>query len=218
MKPQYVIITLLGIGTSALTAASVDVTNRNASPEISRIIVDSVGVALADGYAAIGYFGSLNSSSFATSTGLELQDDFNVLGSPTNSLTYTGFGAGNEVPGIIEFSASQSTPSGNSFVGKAAFLVVGNGASLASSTEAFIFMTDFTFAEDPSNTVTLDLSIASPSGSTELGFDDITADVFIGSTNTGSVDNAFQTAVLIPEPSTLLLSALGALALLRRKR
>lgn len=218
MKNKLITAVILVGATTIVQAATINIIS-NASPiGDSRLFLDASGVPLTSGYAAIGYFSVLTSADFPASTGLDLQNDFNILGSPNLNFVNDDFGAGLEVNGILAISASAQTGPGNPFIGKQAVLVVGNGSSLGTSTEAFIWMTATSIPEDPSTPITLDFSLSNIAGSLLLGADNANTDVLVGTNFAGSIDNAFQLAVLVPEPSTLLLSAFGALALLRRKR
>lgn len=221
---------ILALGLLSLNSANgatVNAANLSGGVAGSRILVDSGNTTLTSGYGAIGYFSNFSTTlDFEGASGADLENDFNILGSSISSFEDSSFGP--TISGI--FSVSGSGPSttggaGNNFIGQQAYLVIGNGASLATSTEAFIFATGVNFAADPSTPVSIDLSgdpfttDGSPStGSIMLGGGNGVGNVFLGTNDLGEVTNALQTAVLVPEPSTLLLSAFGALALLRRKR
>ncbi len=217
MKSFFLPIVAFAIGSQA-HSATISTSNLATAPAESRLFYNTNGNSLAAGYAAFGYFSTLIDSDFATRNGLELAQDFNVLGSPENTFVYTDFGPTNTISGIIEFSAIADTTPPSDFIGKAAYLVVGNGATLATSTEAFIYFANITIAGDPSSPVNLDLSVANPQGSVKLGLANFTGDVFIGANNAGTITNGYQLVTLVPEPSTLLLSTIGVLGLLRRKR
>lgn len=102
----------------------------------------------------------------------------------------------------------------NALIGRALYAFVGNAPTLAAST-AFGLTQVGTIADDLPNEITY---LASPAGSVPL-IGQINVDAFTGDPvgfGTATFDT-FQLAA-VPEPSTLLLSAFGALALLRRKR
>jgi len=77
--------------------------------------------------------------------------------------------------------------------------------------------------EDPAPVFTADLTLQNILGTIALGSQNGTTLVTVESANFGAFDygtinNAFQMGIIIPEPSAALLVALGALPLLRRKR
>jgi hypothetical protein len=226
MKATRLILVGL-ISMSATYGATVDALNLSATVVGSRILVDSTNATLSSGYAAIGYFSNFSTTlDFQGATGAQLEADFNILGSSVSTFQDTSFGQ--PINGIFSVSGSGPTVDGGvggNFVDELAFLVIGNGATLATSTEAFIFATGVLFSADPSTPVTIDLSgdpfrtNGNPSTGTILfGSGDGVANIFLGATDLGQVTNGLKTATLVPEPSALLLSAIGALALLRRKR
>ncbi len=218
MKIKKYLLLVCLVGSS--NAATLNVSNITPAAAGSRILVDSNNNTLKSGYIAVGYFNNLTAPQFATSTGLDLENDFNVLGSAGNSFEVDFASSGSIIPGGIDFSASATTSStvNSDFIGKMAYVVIGNASSLALATEAFIYAVGLTIPEDPSTGIGIDLSTSSLAGTIEFGSGDGVANVLLGANDLGQISNALKTAVLVPEPSSLLLSAIGALALLRRKR
>lgn len=227
MKKKHGLILALIIAPLSVEAATVNAANLAPTVAGSRILIDSSGSTLTGGFVAIGYFSTFSTTlDFEGAAGSELQSDFNVLGSSVSSFTDTSFGP--SINGIFSVSGSGPTVTGgvgDDFIGKQAFLVLGNGATLASSTEAFIFATGVNIPADPSTPITIDFSsdpvttdgVASL-GTIVLGSGNGVGNVFLGTDDLGQVDNALQTATLVPEPSVVLLSGFGAICLLRRKR
>lgn len=212
---------------SLANGATVNISNVAGDIVSSRIAVDSTNTVISSGFAAVGYFSTLSTTlDFEGASAATLATDFNILGSSTNDFQDTTFG--DPIFGAFSLSATGATTTGgvgDDFVGKLAYIVISNGATLATSTEAFIFATGVNFLSDPSTPVTIDLSVdpfttdGNPStGTILLGSVDGTANVFLGATDLGAISNGIKTAVLVPEPSSLLLSTIGALALLRRRR
>lgn len=204
-------------------AATINAQNQAVDFGQSRLIVDSLNNVLSSGYGAIGYFSNLSTTlDFQGASGSSLETDFNILGSATLDFS-------SPANGIFQISGSDSIINGglnNDFIGQLAYVVIGNAATLAASTEAFIYATGFTFAADPAQPgVTVDISVDpitndfnSSNGQILLGGGSGVADVIIGQNNFGTVTNALQTAVLVPEPSSMLLSLVGGMLLMRRKR
>lgn len=182
----------------------------------TRAVFDTQGVPLRGGYVGIGFFSSM--PDFSASTGVEVSEAFVQLGS-AGSFNFN-LGA-NAIPGIFSHSASAPiTGSTNStFIGKNMFLVIGNGDSLATSTEVFVLDSGRQFAQDnPLFNATIDLS-AGVEGEVlvgTVGFEG--GRLVIDAGDFGTSPESIQLGVLIPEPSTALLGALGALGLLRRRR
>lgn len=219
MKNTLVSALVLAATCVAAHSATINVGNLAAAPNQSRIFFDASGDSLGTGFVAVGYFQTLTSGQFATTTSAQFASDFSILGSASNSLTYTGFGPENAIEGIVSLSASASTPTGNPFVGKTAYVLVGNGSSLATSTQLFIMATGISIPADPSTPITIDMSAGTTPGTVQMGVDNHNGAVFIGNNNAGSITNGYRLAtIFIPEPSTALLGAIGALGLLRRRR
>lgn len=112
--------------------------------------------------------------------------------------------------------AGNQTIAGSAFDGKNIYVLVGNSPALADATEFAILKTNFTFSagDDPTPTP---ITRTITAGNSQLLWGRQADD--LKTTNTdASVNAGWQTAVLVPEPSALLLGALGALGLLRRRR
>ena len=116
------------------------------------------------------------------------------------------------------FSSPQNQTIGNTFNGKNIYLFAGNGSTFANSSQFLIVKSTDTFilADDITNAVTPKLLTVDRTNGTTL-FGTSVANVF--TTNTDATQTpGFQMAVVVPEPSSALLGAVGALALLRRRR
>jgi len=183
------------------------------------IFADSSGTLLSGTIASGGYFNSDSASfNFATSVASEdfatLVANFNpltsgIVGGPNGSLSgpFAGF-----VEGPID--PLGTITGGNALIGENLYTFVGDAATLADST-SFALVDNLREIEDDNPfefTYTLNPAAGTP---------------LIGTTGTlsgnlsGEGEGENPTIFLsdaVPEPSTLLLSALGVLALLRRKR
>lgn len=133
---------------------------------------------------------------------------FGLTGGPSSSL-----GTANS-PGYTELPSDDqaSILAGNPLLGRSLYSFIGNGATLAASTE-FALVLLGTLQEDSPN----ELSYSSnPAGLTpligKLG-------TFTGDLGGGAGTSVtLQTQVIVPEPSAALLGMVGALGLLRRRR
>ena len=178
-------------------------------------VVNASGGLVADGsgFVAIGVttlsdvqIGNIGSDYAALTA---FQSDFVQFGS---SSTFGGAGVFNE-PSLFSFGTSASTAGVNPFSGNPILLVVGNGASLAASTELFIYEFGTNYGTDaPLFTADVNTTQAGTVlfGSTEAG---------IALPNAGT-HNGFQMGAVapVPEPSTTLIGILGVLGLIRRRR
>ncbi len=134
--------------------------------------------------------------------------------SPTGTFTSAGLSAN---AGTFSRN-STGVIAGSQFSNSLIYLFVGNGTTYANSTEFGVFKTTFSFlaADDliPTpivNTVT--------GANTSVLFGSVAADVKTTGADTTTTPG-FRTAAfnVVPEPSSALLGAVGALALLRRRR
>lgn len=176
-------------------------------------VVDAAGAAILNSsnsvFASIGYLTAGGDSSAASVLSRFVPADLTPFAPPTSGTIRNGLFNGADYT-----SAANTAISG--FTGKTAVLLIGNNATIANSTAiaAFVFATTFT-AVDPVNGSSQTFQLTS--GSTPL----------VGTTRTVTTQpNASQTTPFangvmltpIPETSTSLLGAIGALALLRRRR
>lgn len=171
--------------------------------------IANAGIATG-GYFNLGYDvnGGLTT---ATSSGdfTDFITNFNVVTSDI-----LGSGGGSGMDGFYFSSFDYGAPTGNPPVGAELYSIIGNGADLMSSTQFAVLMS--------ADSVGLDVPL--PDDNNIILPDNVT--VLLGTAGEALVDfgsGAVLTPSLslvqaIPEPSTLLLSSIGVLALLRRKR
>jgi len=165
------------------------------------------------GIVAFGVFSSLTDSQI---TGLGMNNFF------TLSSAFVQFGASGAFntagptgsKGVFSRNTS-GTVAGSAFSNKNIYAFVGNGTTFANSTELLVLKSAslFTDAQDAIPTAQV---VTLSSGTTTLLFGRNLADVRTTTTD-ASVTAGWGTAGA-PEPSTALLSAIGALGLLRRRR
>lgn len=166
------------------------------------------------GFVSFGVFSGLTDAQIAAAT---------TPATLTSAYRQFGLGGTFTAPGLTAnrstFSRAENAPvGGTQFANQLMYVFVGNGASLAASTEFLILKTAFAFdpARDAIPTAeTLTINTAN----TSVLIGTLVADVRTTGTDS-SATPGWRTAALnaIPEPSTMLLGALGALGLLRRRR
>jgi hypothetical protein len=219
MKKYALIIALsCSVGQAAVVKSSSLFNIDGSAPDA--LILAASGDTLSFGFASSGVF-SLNDTDVTTFASAQ---DINTLIPAFNGFIgsdnfQTGvdflFGTGN-ISGAYAFQSPSFDPT--SFIGQTLYTFIGNGTDLMSSTEFALYR--------HSTTLSADLAPPAPESTYDLLLDG--GDLLIGTATTvqstdanlGTNDitvNAVQLAV-IPEPSTLLITSLGALALLRRKR
>ena len=206
MKLKHVVALVAALSVPAF-GASITVTNNN-GPALTQSVVDNAGNAIDGGFAGIG----LISDEGALST-LSSGADLAGLFTPFDGAT----GAINNIP----FSGTYSVQSqgnvlldaaGSPFANQSIYLVLGDGADLASSSNAAVLKVGTFGAAEP----TLATIIVTDGAEVLLG------DYTTHTLNPGPVPNRNNPALAlvgIPEPSSSLLIGLAGLTLLiRRKR
>lgn len=219
MKITFLLFLLCPLAANAVIVQSSSLTNIDGSNPDALILSANGSSPLASGFASTGRFIGLSDADVA-----DLVDarDFSRLASSFDGFIgsddfATGvdflFGIGN-VPGAYAFIANSFDPT--PFIGASLYTFIGNGAALADSAEFALYFHSERLVADPApptpeNVVELNLV----GGTLLLG----TETTFLSTdSNLGTNDTVVRAIQLVPEPSTLLLSAFGALALLRRKR
>ncbi|MEI6604549.1 MAG: hypothetical protein WCP35_04515 [Verrucomicrobiota bacterium] len=196
-------LAILTLSTMASFGTSVIVTNAN-GPALTREVTN-LTPALVTGFGAIGI---ISEAGITGTAGID---------TTWSSLNFSQWGtAGGAVStstsGQFTFSANVD-PTGGAFSGKNIYLLVGfGGTNLATSNQMFVYKFDTTFGTADSGTpISLILGNGNI-GTTLLGAEN-------GSPETVS-SGRFAAAPItsVPETSTALLGALGALGLLRRRR
>ena len=186
-------------------AATITVTN-SSGPSFTSILNIGGASALTSGVVVLGTF-TVEPVSVANILG----GNFTQAG---NSVGFFGAGA----PGFFTGAINTGTlTAGDAFVGKTVYAVFGNGTTLANSTGLAVWKATSNAA---GNTFTADNPVGGPDTVTVL---DTRGQLIVGVVNPAFFTTGFGTApafqlVAVPEPSSLLLGALGLLALLRRKR
>lgn len=210
---KTVIATLATVGLfSGASAYTVSFLNIAAADNTAVPVLDNTGsaIGLGSGFVAAGTFAS-------------------VPGSIDEVRSFTPFGDGNSVfqnsvgvDGFFDNSRSAPIPAGTTDapVGASVYLVMGDGADLASSTDFAVFDPGLVFGtENAVGAGALDIVITSDT----LTADSLVYGTIVTNVNTGLglvFDEAIQLGegAVIPEPSTSLLASLAGLALAARRR
>lgn len=160
------------------------------------------------GVVAIGVF---STDTLSTLTQTQLISAF------TNQFMVSTFSAGpGGQRGTFSFNSNQTTITNSAFSNQFMYMFAGNGSTIANSTQFLVLKSNTKFqATDDAIPTVIPVSFL-PSNTTLL-FGTTVANV--PTTNTDSSTNpGWAMAAPVPETSTTLLGALGALAMLRRRR
>ncbi len=202
----------LGLLLASFSAASAATINVGGvfSATSGLVGVSASGSVLSDGgyYIGVGSFTSVPTISSDYSNLGAAVASMNVFASLT-SPTATG-----NTKGTIT-GAFAATGGGNAslFNGKQIYFVIGNGSTVANSTDFAIFTT--------ANNTSFPADVTG-SGTAAVTFSSITNSVVLSNGGSedaaGSARDQIKMVSAIPEASTALLGAIGALGLLRRRR
>lgn len=202
-------------GTTASTAAGVQTTEgyvfRAATTAGTNFTTGNLATSAGPGIVAFGFFSTDSLSSVSTPTALvSLFTQFGAV----NTFNNAGTGGNRSV-----FSTAQSQTITPTFSNRSIYFFAGNGSTFLNSTQFLVAKMDtetFLPGDDVTNAIIPKVITINPANSTVLIGSEI-ANVW--TTNSDASTNAgWQMAALVPETSTSLLGALGALMLLRRRR
>ena len=171
------------------------------------------GLSGGPGVIAVGLFSS--TFDFVNSTASQIRDGFTNLS--TGSTSSFAAAGGPSARGQYSFGLPNVNVRNNStFQDQPMYLLVGNGSSFLNSTEFLILRNSRNFLAVDDDVAT-GVTVSFTSGTSTLMFGTAASDVRTTGADT-SITAGFRTAVPVPEASTSLLGAIGALALLRRRR
>lgn len=218
------VMSLLLCTLSLSQAATYVLTNNQGTPANSNAITDSAGVAFKSGtagVASVGYFNISDAALTSATSSTIFTSNFvawNTATSPNadGSVNFVNSVSPVFARGYFTMNAASRTVAGSSFENKNMYIMVGNGLTFASSTEFLILKStaQFLAANDPTLP---NVTVRFTDSNTSVLFG--TTGASVQTTQTDATSNAsWRTAAPIPETSTSLLGAIGALALLRRRR
>ena len=196
-------------GTGA-TSSGIAPTGRISNPAAAPIAGAFTGLQGA-GIVAYGIFTSTDAELTAAASLTSLVNAFTIFGASGTFNTAGPTGT----QGVFARNTS-ATVNGTAFDGKNIYAFVGNGTTFANSTELAIIksQTMFAAAQDLSpSAATVTLTMATTSLIWGVNLENVKT-----TTADASVTPAWGMAMAVPETSTALLGALGALGLLRRRR
>jgi len=206
----YIFLALSSANLCAVT--TVNVSNLDEVSTDDRAIVDNSGsvIALSTGSIQVGYFDTFVSlGDFGTANRNELLADFQEFSTTTENFANT-FNA----PGFFSVQFDETINDLDPIVGKTMHTIVGNGLTLATSTDFVVFRHDGElFAEEVAGVGGNSGLVRPTDGTLMLGAEN--GDITVLGTLVGSYRMAL---VPIPEPSSAALLGLGGLALLMRRR
>ncbi len=218
------ILSLLFCTLSFSQAATYVLTNNQGSPASSNAITNSAGTAFRSGVAGVASVGYFN------------VDDASLTGATSSSIFTSNFVAWNTATspnadgsvnfvnsvtpvfarGYFTMNAASRTVSGSAFANKNMYILVGNGLTFAASTEFLVLKSTAQFLASDDPTLP-NVTVRFTNSNTSVLFG--TTGSSVQTTQTDATSNpSWATAAPIPETSTSLLGAIGALALLRRRR
>lgn len=209
------LLTLLCLLASPVRAVVVTTTFTNldgASGEETNVVYDNSGTLLAlnTGYVGIGTFLISNASIASISTAGGLETAFTQFGTASDF---------NIVSGAFSDSTSDNVNTPFTYTGNNVYIVIGNAASIATSTEFLVWDSGVAFFDTAPNGGPSDvlLDVGAIGSELVIGRDDLYT--FDHSGDGGSAtEAAFSTSALIPEPSSTAMLGLGGMMLLLRRR
>jgi len=214
MKTKTLILSTSAVLTALSSGYTVSLQNFNAGDATAVPIVDNTGTPIPAGGGFIG------AGTFATApTSVTESRDITLFGSGLNGFSNGLVGPDGVLAGFFSNSFSDPIPEGTTTppVGERLYVVMGNGATLADSTQFAILDTGQTFGtENAAGSGGLDVILTSSSLNPEA----LAVGTVLESydyTGVATFDEAIQLAP-IPEPSTSLLAALAGLGLVARRR
>ena len=216
MKNTLLLVASFGLLVSQGFGYNTVTTNIAAADATAVPILDNTGTAIAvgAGYVAVGTFSAAPS---ATTAVADIRSTFTAFGAGA-----TAFSNGVGAPGFFDQKFGASIPQGNADapVGEQAYVLIGDGATLAASLHFAILSTGGVFGtEDQFGNGELGQVFSAENIDSSLIYGPPIADVAtgLGLVFTNGVQLG-EGGLVIPEPSTALLSLVGLGFLARRRR
>lgn len=201
--------------------------SNNSGPINTMPIVSSTGAFVNSGQVVIGsYLGAEPVLSGSSLTMQSILSSFTVLASGSLGTSGTGTATINGVFNIqtsgVDPLDNLAAPAAAGWLGKNFFVIAGNNAVLAESSEVLVFrFSNSTIGgtEPVTSTLSMRLGAAAANGTIFQGvggFNNFVVDPTPGAVSTGQ--SAFNMVAVVPEPSVALLGVLGVFGLVRRRR
>jgi len=212
MKIKLSFVSALLAMASSASAAIVAVSNVTTGDNTQDRLFENVnGTLVSGGIVAMGYFGSNNPSGDIANIVATITDFTTLSSGQLGSFSESLKGS---YPGYVEATNTDlgDILPGNPLIGKKLYTFVGNLSTLASSTAFALYLVDTFVQEEAGFDVTY---LAQPYDITPLIG---SVDSIIAVSPESGNPETYSTIKLVPEPSSMLLGAIGALALLRRRR
>lgn len=165
------------------------------------------------GVISFGYFDITDEQISAAALSSTLTSSFNNWN--TSGVSRFNSPGPTQQRGVFSITAAARDIVTAGFAGENIYVFVGNATTYELSTEFLVLKTTFTFNDTEFGALPFTKTINTGNSSALIGTQ--VANVFTTGSD-ASQTPGWNTAVLVPEPSTSLLGALGALALLRRRR
>jgi len=215
-------ITLMGV-TATSNAATFIISNVVNGPG-DTLYADADNNLMTSGTVSIGYFNpeiDVTSITNAATDAAKIAALYAVLGSFVEVTSLAPGSPSATLGGSFAGYAEQETATsigtittGNSLLGRSIYSIITNASSVASATASsqFAFLLIGTIADDNpvENTYT-----SNPVNAPIIG----SLDSYTGNASgIGTEEDVYVTLKMVPEPTTTLLGAIGALGLLRRRR
>jgi len=216
MKKTLLLVASFGLLVSQGFGYNTVTTNIAAADATAVPILDNTGapIAVGAGYVAVGTFSAAPNGTTAVA---DIRSTFTAFGAGA-----TAFSNGVGAPGFFDQKYGASIPQGNADapVGEQAYVLIGDGATLAASLNFAILSTGGVFGtEDQFGNGELGQVFSAENIDSSLIYGTPIADVDtgLGLVFTNGVQLG-EGGLVIPEPSTALLSLVGLGFLARRRR
>ncbi|MBK8091907.1 MAG: hypothetical protein IPK32_07965 [Verrucomicrobiaceae bacterium] len=213
MKSRLVALILATGITASVHAATITVTNVGSDAPHTNGISDSTGTLLNNTFVALGYFTGLTDADLmamspSTFSAIIGSTAFAQLGS---QITWVA-------PGAYQGVAGAATPALSPFVGKSAYTLIGNAATLSASTELLIAKHSFTIPEDPNTSADAILDLSGGGGNGTILWGNTGSFSFDFGSGAQPSYSTLSAASAAPEPSRIIFAASGLFGCLLRRR
>ena len=211
---QAVVLTAM---ITSVTAATYTAGNNSLGFDANGV-TDNAGnlISGTGGTAAIGFFSTDAAVTSATSAANLLDGDWNAFGS--SEANFTTPTSPTNFEGLFETQGTETSNLGT-FTGKNIYLVLGKGASLATSTEFLVYKFAALFGSSGDEPINVSLTLdADTISAPNLLVGSIGGDQKVSPFDPIAQATFRMQALPVPEPSSTVLLGLGGVALFLRRR